>query len=72
MPDLEDYVSDRDFYYDYAEYTYGQVVRTDDELIEGIKNPVLDRIKLKAFKEKFCGSCHGHSTENFVRYFFGK
>lgn len=72
VPDLEEYVRDRDFYYDYNEYTFGQVVRTDDELIEGIKNPVLDTDKLKSFKEKFCGSCDGHSAQRFVEHFFGK
>lgn len=65
--DLEKYISERDFFYPYEEYTYGPVVYNDDELIQTIRNIQLDQDKLKIFKRKFVSSCDGHSTEKFVK-----
>lgn len=72
VPDLEEYMQDRDFYYEYEEYTFGPIARDTDELVNAIKMGRTDEEKLKRFKEKFCNSCDGKSTERFVRYFFEK
>lgn len=69
-PDLEEYITTRDFYYPYEEYTFGPVVINDDELIDAIKRENIDFDKLEKFKAKFCSSCDGKSTERFVKYFF--
>ena len=37
--DLESYISDRDFYFDYEAYVPGRIVRTADEIAEAVKAP---------------------------------
>lgn len=66
VPDLEEYDETRSFYYDYDEYMYGVLARDKKGLIESIKNPVVDKIKLKKFRTKFLSSCDGKSTKRFV------
>lgn len=66
VPDLEEYGSSRSFYYDYDEYIYGSIAKTKEELIEQIKNPVVDANKIKEFKNKFLNKCDGNSTKRFV------
>lgn len=66
VPDLEEYISSRDFYYSFDKYTYGDVVYNTDELINSIKKSKTDKEKLKEFKEYFCSSCDGNSTKRFV------
>lgn len=65
-PDLDEYISNRDFYYDFSKYTYGDVTYNMDELISSIKNPNMDNLKLNQFKDYFCSSCDGNSTKRFV------
>lgn len=67
VPDLEEYMSTRDFFYSFDKYTYGDVTRTTDELIKSIKKPKQNTKKLKEFKDYFCSACDGHSTEKFVK-----
>lgn len=69
-PDYKDYVSSRDFYYDFVEYTYGSVAQNQNELINCIKEERIDLDKLSEFKRKFCSSCDGKSSERFVNFFF--
>lgn len=69
-PDYDDYVENRDFYYPFEDYTYGSVAKNQGELIESIKNEKFDNEKLRNFKEKFCSSCDGKSSERFVNFFF--
>lgn len=66
VPDLEEYVSSRDFYYPFERYTYGDVTRNTEELIKSIKNNNIDNKKLKEFKEFFCSSCDGKSAKRVV------
>lgn len=70
VPDYEEYIASRDFYYPYDEYTYGAVVYNDDELIEAVVNSKIDENKLRCFKDKFCSACDGHCSEKFVKFFF--
>ena len=65
-PDLDEYISTRDFYYDFSKYTYGDVTYNIDELIKSIKNPNIDNKKIKEFKDYFCKSCDGNSTKKVV------
>lgn len=64
--DLEKYISERDFFYPYTEYTYGPVVKNEEELIGALKHPIIDQEKLERFKKKFVASCDGHASERFV------
>lgn len=66
VPDLEEYISSRDFYYPFDKYTYGDVVYNTEQLINSIKKSKVDKEKLKEFKEYFCSSCDGNSTKRFV------
>lgn len=72
VPDYDEYVASRDFYYPFEEYTYGPVTRTEEEVIQAIKNGKKDENKLALFKEKFCANCDGKSTERFIKYFLEK
>ena len=64
--DLEDYISKRDFYYDFEEFVPGPIVRTSEELIERIKNEDFEMQNVKAFAEYFFEHQDGKSSERFV------
>lgn len=66
VPDLEEYIFSRDFYYPFEEYTFGPVARNMDELVHAVRTSSLDTEKLEKFHEKFCSACDGHSAERFV------
>ncbi len=68
-PDLKEYISTRDFYYPYEDYTFGPVVENSEALIEAIKKEEIDYKKLQKFKSQFCSSCDGKSAERFVKFF---
>lgn len=70
VPDYDEYVESRDFYYPYSEYTYGNVAKCEEELIGAIKKQEIDKEKLAAFKLKFCSACDGRSSQRFVEFFF--
>ncbi len=70
VPDLEEYVASRDFYYPFEDYTFGQVVKEFDELLMAIQSPQNDEEKLLRFKNYFCEACDGHATERFVETLF--
>lgn len=65
-PDLDEYISSRDFYYSFDKYTYGDVTYNVDELIKSIKENNVDKMKLEKFREYFCSSCDGKSTKRVV------
>ena len=67
VPDLEEYTSDRDFFYPFETYTYGAVARTQESLFEAVKTARFDEEKLTTFYEKFLGACDGHSSQRFVK-----
>ena len=66
VPDLDDYSNSRSFYYNYDEYIYGSIAKTENELIKQLKNPVVDINKIEKFKNKFLNKCDGNSTKRFV------
>lgn len=72
--DLDDYFDWRGFYYPYEEMTPGPVCRTNEEMIEWIRNldRNFDRQQVTAFKEKFMSACDGHATERILRLAFGE
>lgn len=69
-PDYDTYVDERDFYLDFNKDIYGEIVYTDEELVNSIKktldNPLTDDNQLLKFKDKFMGSCDGNSTRRVV------
>lgn len=70
VPDYEEYVASRDFYYPYSEYTYGTVAYNENELAEAILDGKNDEDKIIRFRSKFCNACDGHCSERFVKFFF--
>lgn len=71
--DLEEYYDWRGFYYDYDELTPGPVCRSNEEMIDFIKNidTAFDREKVKAFRDRFMSACDGHVTERLLSNVFG-
>ena len=69
--DLDEYDSERSFYYDYRSFVPGQIAQTTDELISALKKAEesFDLDRLHRFKEKFMSSCDGHSTERIYQKF---
>ncbi len=70
--DLELYENDRGMYFPFKEYVYGEVTKTNEELLNAIQNASLEEEKRKIFKEKFVGACDGHSTEKTCNWVFNK
>lgn len=66
IPDLKQYVAERDFFYDFEEYIYGNTAENEAELLNAVLNPTLNMTKLEGFKEKFLEACDGKSSARFV------
>lgn len=67
VPDLEEYMEGRDFYYPFEDYLYGKAVYAKEELTDAIRTAAISEEKLARFREKFCSACDGHSSERFVK-----
>ncbi|QFK72894.1 CDP-glycerol--glycerophosphate glycerophosphotransferase [Pradoshia sp. D12] len=66
-PDMEEYTSERDFYYDYESFIPGPMVTTEEELIKTIKNGHFEVNKLNEFRKYFFDELDGKSSERVVR-----
>lgn len=66
--DLEDYFDWRGFYYDYDELTPGPICKTNEEMVDYIKNieTRFDKQQVIDFKNKFMSACDGHATERII------
>ncbi len=71
--DLDEYFDWRGFYYDYFELAPGPICKTNEEMIDYIKNidERFDKDRVVAFKEKFMSACDGHATERIENLVFG-
>ncbi len=69
VPDMEDYVSARDFYYPFEKYNYGVSATNMEELVEAISKATIDKEKIKKFNDYFCSACDGNATKRVVDYF---
>lgn len=67
-PDYEQYVSIRDFYLDFDNELFGDIIKDPGEFVEKIANKDygLDEDRLKSFKDKYMSACDGHATERVV------
>ncbi|WP_409295796.1 CDP-glycerol glycerophosphotransferase family protein [Peribacillus sp. SCS-26] len=65
--DLEDYLQDRGFYYDYESFVPGPIVTTTDGIIEAVREGHFDMEQIKAFKDKFFDHQDGNSAKRFVQ-----
>lgn len=69
--DLEEYLEERDLYFDFASFVPGRIVKEIPELIaalqEALQKPEAVRIDHTAFQQFFLGALDGHSTERTVQ-----
>ncbi|HBM4140244.1 TPA: CDP-glycerol glycerophosphotransferase family protein, partial [Listeria innocua] len=65
--DLESYLGERNFYYNYEEFVPGPIVRTNEEVIGAIKANDFDLEKVRVFKERFFDDLDGNSAKRIVK-----
>lgn len=68
-PDKEEYIKERDFYYEYDSFVPGPIVTTTSELVSMLPIDSFDTLKVKIFKEKFFEYHDGKSSQRFVNQF---
>lgn len=61
--DLYDYISKRDFYYDFENFVPGKIVFSENELVTAVKHRDFDYGKVGAFKTKFFDNLDGNSSK---------
>lgn len=69
--DMEEYLSDRGFYYEYSEFVPGSIITNTEELLKEIdklaefKQETIQRVR--DFKSKYMSSCDGKATERILQ-----
>ena len=66
-PDLKEYDGGRGFYYDYSDYSCGEVVSDFESLVPAVLRARRGNDELAAFKKRFVPLCDGKSCERFVK-----
>ena len=61
--DLYDYISNRDFYYDFESFVPGKIVFSESDLIQSIKREDFEHEKVDEFKNKFFDNLDGLSSQ---------
>lgn len=64
--DREQYIKERDFYYEYEELVPGPIVETTEGLITVLNSKEFDMDKIRAFKHKFFNTADGEASKRFV------
>lgn len=64
--DVETYIKERDFYYDYFDFIPGPLVKTTDEIVEVIHKGEYQMDKIKPFVQYFFGNTLGKASRNVV------
>jgi CDP-ribitol ribitolphosphotransferase / teichoic acid ribitol-phosphate polymerase len=64
--DVEKYIQDRDFYYNFFEFIPGPLLKTTDEMIYAIKNEEFEMHKIKPFVDYFFDDTLGKASRNVV------
>ncbi|OCA84650.1 bifunctional glycosyltransferase/CDP-glycerol:glycerophosphate glycerophosphotransferase [Bacillus sp. FJAT-27986] len=67
--DLEDYLEDRGFYYEYKEFIPGPLAEKTEQVISLIQQNSFNIQKVKAFKERFFEDFDGKASKRFVDTF---
>ena len=62
--DLEEYIAERDFYYDFKYFVPGPIVNTDKEVALLAKSGEYDMQKIRDFAEKSFGNTAGNACKN--------
>lgn len=68
-PDYKRYLKDREFYLDFDNELYGEIIKTPEELLNKLRNKDynINMKKLEQFKDKYMSACDGHATERVVK-----
>lgn len=69
VPDLEDYISTRGFYYHYDDLVPGKIVYTSAEMIKAIDNKDFEQEKIPKFRDQFFTYQDGKTSKRIVDYF---
>ncbi|MFD1848645.1 CDP-glycerol glycerophosphotransferase family protein [Oceanobacillus bengalensis] len=64
--DVERYIEERDFYYNYFDFIPGPLVKTTDELTTAIINQNFEQEKIKPFVDYFFNDTLGKASKNVV------
>ena len=70
--DKEEYISERDFYYEYDSFVPGPIANSTEEVVGYLKNNDFNLNKVREFKDRFFDYRDGKSTERFVNSFIEK
>ncbi len=65
-PDLNDYTGDRGFYFDYNDYSCGEIVKNKEKLAAAVINADSENEKSAEFKKRFVSLCDGNSCKRFA------
>ena len=68
--DLREYISQRDFYYEYESFVPGKIAFTESQMLRAIRNGDFQTEKIEPFCRRFFDERDGHSTQrvaNLVR-----
>lgn len=64
--DLDQYINERGFYYDYESFVPGPIVKTTEGIIQAIQQQKFDQEKIEPFRETFFNDLDGHAARRFV------
>lgn len=64
--DVEKYIEERDFYYNYFDFIPGPLLKTTSEIITAIKEEKFESEKIKPFVKYFFDDTLGKASENVV------
>jgi len=68
--DLEEYIKERGFYYDYDFLVPGKIISSFERIAESINNNDFEEYKLDTFKNKFFDDLDGKSSQRVVDLIF--
>ncbi len=68
--DLEHYINERDFYFDFKEYVPGKIAYSLDELIDSINNEDFCTEKIRPFADMFFDNRDGKATDRVVKLLY--
>ena len=68
--DLEKYINERDFYFDFKLYAPGKIVYSTEQLIDAVSNEDYCTEKIKPFADMFFDYRDGRSTQRVVKLIY--
>ncbi|MGL5647809.1 MAG: bifunctional glycosyltransferase/CDP-glycerol:glycerophosphate glycerophosphotransferase [Clostridium sp.] len=68
--DKEEYLRERDFYYEYDSFVPGKIAKTNEDIVEIINRDDFDMNRIKEFKSKFFDHYDGQASKRLVENVF--